>query len=137
MTKTNLTVAAGRCLCGAVSFTLNLPSIWVAHCHCTMCQRAHGAAFVTWVGMAENKVQIDDAQLQLRWYQSSPEAQRAFCACCGSPLFFRSAQWPGEIHVARASIAGELDRLPQMHGYYDTHVAWFEVQDQLPKRSAP
>ena len=39
--------ASGKCLCGAVRFRMRFPSKWVAHCHCTMCRRAHGAAFVT------------------------------------------------------------------------------------------
>jgi hypothetical protein len=43
--------AVGACLCGAVQFELQLPATWVAHCHCTMCRRAHGAAFVTWVSV--------------------------------------------------------------------------------------
>lgn len=40
--------ANGRCLCGALQFSVRFPTKWVAHCHCTMCRRAHGAAFVTW-----------------------------------------------------------------------------------------
>lgn len=62
--------ARGSCLCGAVRFTARLPSRWVAHCHCTRCQRAHGAAFVTWVGLDEATVAIDDAQGALRWHAS-------------------------------------------------------------------
>ena len=33
----------GGCFCGAVGFTLALPSKWCAHCHCSMCRRVHGA----------------------------------------------------------------------------------------------
>lgn len=35
--------ASGRGLCGGLRFTATLPSKWMAHCHCTLCQRAHGA----------------------------------------------------------------------------------------------
>ena len=45
------TVASGACLCRAVGFVATLPSRWVAHCHCSRCRRAHGAAFVTFVGL--------------------------------------------------------------------------------------
>ena len=41
--------ASGRCLCGGLAFEAALPSKWVAHCHCSMCRRGSGAAFVTWV----------------------------------------------------------------------------------------
>ena len=52
----------GACLCGDLAFEATLPSKWVAHCHCTLCQRAHGAPVVTWVGFDENQARIDDPQ---------------------------------------------------------------------------
>jgi hypothetical protein len=119
--------ASGCCLCGAVRFKLQWPSKWAAHCHCTLCQRAHGAPYVTWVGMAEARVQIDDPQAQLRWFASSPGAERGFCARCGSSLFFRSQRWAGELHIARANIEGETDRPPSVHVFWDTHVDWASI----------
>jgi hypothetical protein len=128
--------AQGGCLCGAVRFRLQWPSLWAAHCHCSLCQRAHGAAYVTWVGMAEDHVWVDDAQRQLRWYVSSPGAERGFCARCGSSLFFRSKRWAGELHIARANFEGTIDRLPSEHVFWDTHVDWVSLDqnDGLPRR---
>jgi len=129
--------ARGRCLCGAVLFSMGFPSKWVAHCHCTKCQRAHGAAFVTWVGVEQSLVAISDQDGLLNWYSSSRDAERGFCARCGSSLFFRSSKWPGELHIARANFTDPIDREPQAHGYYDTHVQWFAVVDSLPRKSDP
>ena len=64
----------GGCLCGDVHFALTFPSKWVAHCHCSLCRRAHGAAFVTWIGMEDTCVAIDDPHSRLRWYASTPGA---------------------------------------------------------------
>jgi hypothetical protein len=127
--------AEGLCLCGAVRFSAGLPSLWVAHCHCTLCRRAHGAAFVTWVGIDDKKFTLEDAARSLRWYRSSPEGERAFCGTCGSPLFFRSPKWPGEIHIAVSHLCTPLDRAPQTHVHFDTHVSWFDFADSLPKQS--
>lgn len=121
-------------MCGAVTFVADLPSNWVAHCHCTMCQRAHGAAFVTWVSVPESKVTLHDPERVLRWYASSSPAQRGFCSRCGSTLFFRSTKWPGELHITRANFTAPVDRHPQVHGYYETHVDWVSVADDLPKQ---
>ena len=129
--------AAGSCLCGGVSFSAQLPSIWVAHCHCSRCRRAHGAAFVTWVGMQSGQVAIEDPARLLRWYGTPPGGERGFCSRCGSPMFFRSANWPGELHIARALFADPLDREPQVHAYYDTHVPWVHLGDQLPRKPDP
>ncbi len=128
----------GSCLCGDVRFTVDWPSLWVAHCHCTLCQRAHGAAFVTWFGMADDRARIDDAAGSLRWFVSSPGAERGFCARCGSSLFFRSHRWPGELHIALANLEGEADRAPMAHVCWDTHAGWamHNLDDGLPRKTA-
>jgi hypothetical protein len=130
-------IAHGQCLCGAIRFSAQLPSKWVAHCHCTRCQRAHGAAFVTWVGMQADKVRIEDPGSSLRWFEAPGRGDRAFCRNCGSSLFFRSSEWPGELHVARASFTDPIDREPQMHGYFDSHVEWVHLADALPRKNDP
>ena len=130
-------VAHGSCLCGAVRFRAELPSKWVAHCHCSMCRRAHGAAFVTWAGVPSAQFAIETGAEQVTWYESSPGAQRGFCSRCGSPMFFHSTRWPGEMHVARALFNDPLDREPAVHVFYDAHVPWVQVGDDLPKKGAP
>lgn len=128
---------SGSCLCGAVSFQMEFPSKWVSHCHCNNCRRSVGAAFVTWVSAEEAQVSIRDTDNRLNWYASSSEANRGFCSKCGSSLFFMSIRWPGEIHIVRAAFNEPVDRQPQVHAYYDTHVDWFAVNDDLPKRDDP
>jgi hypothetical protein len=128
-------IVRGSCLCGQVRFSARLPSKWVAHCHCTYCRRAHGAAFVTWAGFVSDRVAIDPDGAQPSWYESSPGARRGFCAHCGSPMLFTSTRWPDEMHVARALIADALDREPSAHVFFNTHVPWIEVNDSLPKKA--
>lgn len=123
----------GSCLCGAVSFEYTPPSLWAAHCHCRICQRAHGAAFVTWVGVPAERVTWTGAET-LRWFASSPGAERGFCSQCGSPLVFRSERWPGELHFARAGFIGEIDREPAVHVFFESHVHWATLGDALPRR---
>jgi hypothetical protein len=129
--------ANGRCACARVRVQVDLPSKWVAHCHCSMCRRAHGAAFVTWVGMDATRCRIDDRHAVLRWHASSQEAERGFCSHCGSMLFFRSSRWAGELHIVRACFDDALDRAPQAHAYWDAHVDWVSLDrdDGLPRKS--
>ncbi|MDO8286643.1 MAG: GFA family protein [Rhodoferax sp.] len=130
----NTSVARGSCLCGSVRFSVSLPTKWVAHCHCSYCRRAHGAPFVTWAGYATEQFSIDPDASPPSWYESSPGARRGFCPHCGSPMFFESARWPGETHVARALLQGPLDKEPSVHVFYETHVSWLDVNDDLPKK---
>jgi hypothetical protein len=126
----------GGCLCGAVRIAVPTTSLWMAHCHCSLCRRAHGAGFVTWIGYPAMDCRVDDARHQLRWYASSPGAERAFCATCGSSLLFRSERWPGELHVAVAALDDPPERAPQAHVFWSSHVAWSgaDPADGLPRK---
>ena len=130
------TASRGSCLCGAIGFVAALPSKWVAHCHCSRCRRAHGAPFVTWAGFATHAVTIEDEGSSLRWHAADEGGMRGFCGRCGSPMFFKSECWPGELHIARALFIEPIDRAPQAHVFYDTHVEWVTVGDELPKKSS-
>jgi hypothetical protein len=134
-----MTIAHAQCFCGEVTLEATLPSLWVAHCHCGLCRRAHGAAFVTWVGMDETRCVIGDAKQRLRWYESTPGAERGFCSRCGTMMLFRSSRWPGELHIALAHFTTPVDRAPQMHAYWKDHVPWADVdpEDGLPRKSQP
>ncbi|GAB3737781.1 GFA family protein [Luteimonas pelagia] len=129
----------GSCLCGAVTFDLTWPSKWVAHCHCSLCRRAHGAAFVTWVGMERPRVSIEDPDNALVWHASSDHGERGFCSRCGSTVFFRGSRWPDELHVTLANLHDGADRVPQVHAYWDSHVDWVALDegDGLPRKPAP
>lgn len=132
-----LSLIQGACLCGAVTFQIAPPTKWCAHCHCTMCRRAHGAAVVTWFGVAAGSFQLVSGAAELKWHQSSPGARRGFCGRCGSPLFFEGDRWPGEIHIARASVTGPIDREPAAHVFFDARVGWIGLHDELRKLGGP
>jgi hypothetical protein len=123
----------GGCLCGSVRFEGRVPSLFCAHCHCQWCRRAHGAAFVTWVGFRDAAFRITKGTDLVRWYASSNESERGFCTTCGTTMFYRSKVAAGEIHVTLASVDGEVDRAPKAHLFWADHVSWFTVGDDLPK----
>lgn len=121
----------GSCICGAITFSADLPSKWCAHCHCSMCRKAHGAGYVTWAGFEQDQVNIGSGTDQLAWYDSSPGAQRGFCRKCGSTMFFRSERWAGELHIALGCIDDKLDRQPQANVFFDRHVEWMPIDKSL------
>jgi hypothetical protein len=127
----------GACLCGGLRFEVAPPTKWCAHCHCSMCRRAHGAGVVTWFGAHSDSFRLVSGEELLRWYQSSEGARRGFCTRCGSMLFFEGQRWPGEIHIARACVPGRIDREPRAHVFYDQHVEWLQLSDELAKFGGP
>jgi hypothetical protein len=128
--------ARGGCLCGAVRFTGQGPFLFCAHCHCHWCRRAHGAAFVTWLGVRDTSFALSSGASDLRWFASSEQSERGFCTKCGTTLFFRSTLAAGEVHVALACVESDLIPIPmnpQSHVFYDARVPWIVMGDDLPK----
>ena len=124
---------AGQCLCGAVRFEIVPPTLFCAHCHCSMCRRAHGAAYVTWFGVPYERFRIVAGDDTLVRHRSSDHCTRSFCGTCGSSLFFEAADHPDWIDVVLANMQGALDQAPQGHFYFDDRADWVEVADELPR----
>ena len=124
--------ASGRCHCGRIRFIATFPSRFNAHCHCESCRRAHGAAFVTWVGFPSQQVQITDGADAIATHESSPGTFRRFCRHCGTKLFFESSRWAGETHVTLAAFDEPVDRSPSVHAFYEEHAAWLPALRDPP-----
>ncbi len=124
---------SGSCLCEGVTFRVELPSLFCGHCHCTMCQRNHGAAFVTWFGVPRQQLSIDSGKDDLVVYSSSDHGTRTFCRHCGSSLFCESSHHPDRVDIPLANMHGPIDRPPQLHVYYDDRADWLESEDDLPR----
>jgi hypothetical protein len=132
-TKEEHRTVEGSCLCGLVQFDVTTPSKFCCHCHCSNCRRAHGAAFVTWVGFRAGQVRILSGGNILIRYQTDTGATRSFCGCCGTTLFYEGPRWVGDIHVVLGNINGEIDRLPAAHVYVDHKAPWWTIRDSLPQ----
>jgi hypothetical protein len=123
----------GGCLCGGVRFTITLPTLFCGHCHCTMCRRNHGAAYVTWFAIDRSRLSIDTGLDQLVRFPSSAHGSRSFCSRCGSSLFCISTHHPDVVDIPLASMDAPIDRLPESHIYFDDRAAWTIVGDDLPR----
>ncbi len=123
----------GACLCGAVQFEVDGPLQQVAHCHCTICQRAHGAAFVTWAALPDQRVRVTGGTDRLEHYRSSEIGTRTFCRTCGSSLFCTLTTHPGVIDVALGCLAADHGAVPRAHMFWDDRVGWVETGDSLPR----
>ena len=120
----------GSCLCGAVRYQVTGPLRPVIACHCTQCRKTSGH-HVAATGAARGDVEIMG---DVRWYRSSPEARRGFCATCGSNLFWDG---PGS-HLS--IFAGTLDRDPDVrlagHIFCADKGAYYRIGDGLPQTDA-
>ncbi len=129
----------GACLCGAVRFEVSLPALYCGHCHCSMCRRAHGAAYVTWVGVAKRDLRVLEGAGLLAEYQSSDKGRRSFCSSCGSQLFCDISTEPDTIDVVLTAIDNDSSPArslpePQAHVFFDCRAGWTVTPDDgLPR----
>jgi len=127
---------SGSCLCGAVEFHVELPTLFCGHCHCSICRRNHGAAYVTWFGVLYEQFEIDKGIDVLVRHASSEHGSRRFCGKCGSSLFCENTQHPDHIDIVLANMDGPIDKAPQFHGYWESRADWAQVGDELPRLRA-
>lgn len=77
----------GGCQCGAVRYHFSTRPDGAHVCHCRMCQKAFGAFYAPLVGGPAETFAITRGTLST--FRSSDQAERGFCAQCGTPLTFR------------------------------------------------
>ena len=123
----------GRCLCGAVAYTIGTTIKWATHCHCAMCRRQHGAAFATYATVGRKHVQITDREGALRSYASSEHVRRSFCGRCGSSLFWEDARLPKLIEVALGTLESDPGHRPDAHIFVTSRAPWWDIDDDLPQ----
>lgn len=118
----------GGCACGAVRYTVVATAWDVGDCHCRTCQRAVGAAYVTWASVAADTVDITG---HVRWWQSSERAERGFCGVCGTSLFYRPLRG-GYLDLAVATLDDPSDVAPTYAIWVTTKQPWVHLDPTHP-----
>lgn len=120
----------GKCLCGAVSITLEgvLPKVDI--CHCEMCLKWSGT-FLGGLSGTHATVLGEDS---ITIYQSSDWAQRAFCKTCGSNL------WYCFTPTGHTSYLAGLFNLPEGLGilqqiFVDEKPDWYDLAQSSPMKT--
>ena len=109
-------VAEGRCVCGAVTFEIDIPAVWAWHDHGEASRRAQGAAYATYVGSWKSRFRLTAGADHIRaWKDLEQGAVRSFCGVCGTPLFYERPRAPKMINIPRALFAGRTGREPRYH----------------------
>ena len=122
---------SGRCLCGAVTYTVSGRLREVTDCHCERCRRFtghHMAASATAVADLE----IEDPTGQLTWHPV-PGAAYGFCATCGSSLFWRA----DADHTQVSICAGTLETptgLRTVEAWWTSQASDYFTRPDLPER---
>lgn len=128
--KTQTTIKGG-CLCGKARYEITGPLLSADHCHCSMCQRQHGAAFSTYAQFNSGDFKWLSGQSYLKIYETSTGAGWCFCSACGSSL---AGTEKGQItSITLSSVKGDPDISPESHIFVGSKVKWHTINDDLPQ----
>jgi hypothetical protein len=122
----------GSCLCGDVAFEIDGPVEALAHCHCSMCRKAHGAAFASYVAAPKSAFRWLRGADRIRRYASSPSAWRPFCARCGSTVP-AAPESMDRVFVPAGLLAEDPKVSPAQHFFVASKAPWYEIADSLPQ----
>ena len=121
----------GGCLCGAVRYEGTGKSLKVVNCHCSMCRRHSGAAFLTYAAYPKKNICFSKGHPTS--YRSSKDAVRGHCGNCGSPLTFVFDIDPDTIWLAGGSFDFPNIIKPTEHWYVANKLTWLTLDDGLPQ----
>lgn len=127
-------VCTGSCLCGVVQWHAHGPFGPMVHCHCSMCRKAHGSAFATFVGAPAAGFAWTSGADNVAVYASSEQWARCFCRTCGS--ITPPPEEPGEmVFLPAGNLLEDCGARPSMHMFAASRAPWTTLADDLERHS--
>lgn len=119
----------GRCLCGAVAWEVSEELTPFAHCHCSVCRKAHGTAFATYMAANPEHVNMLSGEDNIEGFESTPGFCRRFCRTCGSVVPGIAAD--GHLFVPPGSADQDPGMRAKVHIFVASKAPWFVITDEL------
>jgi len=115
----------GSCICKAVKFEISGDLRDIVACHCGQCRKSSGHFTAATATIPENLKLFGSGKL--KWYRSSPKAQRGFCSQCGSSLFWKPDSGD-RISIYVGSIDGRTGLLLTSHIYTKDKGDYYQIE---------
>ncbi len=121
---------AGSCLCGKVKFEVADRLKNIIHCHCSMCRKAHGAAYGSYSAAPARAFRFVEGHEAVATYRSSESVLRLFCRHCGSVLQWRDeARFKDWVSIPVGVLDTALDAASQQHAFVWSKAPWHTIKD--------
>ena len=121
----------GGCYCGRIHYEAAGTPFHETNCHCSICRRTTGAAFVTWFTVPRSQFRFVCGEPTC--FRSTVKGTRRFCPQCGTQLTFRHEDYPDEIDVTTCSLDDPNGLPPIDHTRTSSKLLWIRLDDQLPE----
>lgn len=123
----------GSCQCRGVRYQYSGEFGTITVCHCSDCRKAQGTSNVTAAPVDVDAFRWLSGQELITEFESSPGKKRAFCRCCGSPLYSRKDDMPGILRLRMGTIDTPTDAAPVAHIFATNLPPWAAMDDNLPR----
>ncbi|MFZ1385890.1 MAG: GFA family protein [Thiolinea sp.] len=134
MQTTENPVYQGGCLCGQVRYAVRQFEPKMAHCHCSMCRKFHGAAFASFASVKRENFQWLQGETEIAAYQAPNGTVRRFCKHCGSSLTFAPSVDAVEVvEISLGTLETPINQQPDAHIYVGSKASWSVIADGLPQ----
>ncbi len=123
----------GSCLCGQIRYEIDGELTGVLNCHCSMCRKAHGAAFRTRASVKARDFRWISGEHLLTHYESSPGEHRTFCRICGSNLITKFDNHKEVYGFPLGTLDTDPGVKPVCHVFVGSKASWYDITDDLPQ----
>ncbi len=123
----------GSCLCGTVQYRINGPIRSAEYCHCSMCRKAHGAAFSANAEVVAADFQWLRGRDRVAEYASSSQRRKYFCSKCGSHLLIERLDDRATVVITLGTLDADPGIRPARHVFTDSKASWYSIGDDLPR----
>ena len=129
------TAISGGCACGQVRYEVKSRPYDAGWCHCRTCQLNSGSPAMVFASVPPRDFVVTKGADKLRTFKSSSFGHRTFCGECGTPLMMKVDDQPDTVDFSVATLDQPDAVAPGFHIFFDSHIAWFEPADALPRHS--
>ena len=122
----------GKCLCGAVSYTVHAEPLVTINCHCEDCRRSTGAVFGTNVMVPEDRVEMKGTLGRYTHTADSGNTMtKMFCPACGSLVAGTSSGRHNVLSIRAGTIDDPGVIEPAVNVFLDSRVPTTTVNEAL------
>lgn len=126
----------GGCLCNGVRYEYDGTINEISMCHCSMCRKAQGSAYVAISPVDAARLKITKGQELLKEYRAVPNKARVFCSNCGSPIYSARDDLPGIRRLRLGTVETPFVCINSYHIHVASKAAWETIADELPQHAA-
>ena len=121
---------SGTCLCGDIAWQVDGDFTVFTNCHCSICRKTHGAAYVGFVATAADNFKWTRGEDTIAQYASSGKGQRGFCPRCGSSVPSVSETFA---FMPAGNLDGDIGVELNSHIFVKSKADWCDISDDVPQ----